>query len=345
MSAAAPINGTELLAQQPNHLLSNTDIETDILEYDLGLLMASDISQLDGAQLYNAATREQYLHTLATQHCQLMVNHLFALPSTAVPNDIGRLVTLPTPLLQLPREKPVPQPKPATKWEQFARAKGIHKKGKRDRLVYDEQTDAYKPRFGYSKTDENEPVIIEHKESPNNTDETVDPWTRAEQEKAANRAKNNSKQQKNIEYHSAAGQRVPGTIDLGSAALNANLHNKKFVKQAGKHAGTHVDHALAAVQQSTASMGKFDKHVDNEPEQKRRNVKQDAVLTNAAAEKQHNLSVLQNLFGRETAEQKREQSLDVDKAVRQVKSNEDKTNRQNKFKNAQRGKGKGKGRK
>jgi hypothetical protein len=48
----------------------------------------------------------------------------------------------------LPREKHVPEAKPLTKWEKFAKEKGI-KKTKKSRKVYDEQTKEYLPAFGY----------------------------------------------------------------------------------------------------------------------------------------------------------------------------------------------------
>lgn len=51
---------------------------------------------------------------------------------------------------RLPRAKPVPKPKPLTRWEKFAKSKGITKK-KKDRLVYDEATDAWVPKHGYGR--------------------------------------------------------------------------------------------------------------------------------------------------------------------------------------------------
>ena len=48
----------------------------------------------------------------------------------------------------LPREKPIPKEKPLTKWERFRLEKGITAKGKRSRMVYDETTKDWVPRFG-----------------------------------------------------------------------------------------------------------------------------------------------------------------------------------------------------
>ena len=48
----------------------------------------------------------------------------------------------------LPREKPIPKPKPLTKWEKFRLEKGITEKGKRSRMVFDPITKDWVPRFG-----------------------------------------------------------------------------------------------------------------------------------------------------------------------------------------------------
>jgi hypothetical protein len=49
---------------------------------------------------------------------QALVGQLFVLPSEAVQG--GRLAHLPAPTTALPREKPIPKPKPLTKWQKFA---------------------------------------------------------------------------------------------------------------------------------------------------------------------------------------------------------------------------------
>ncbi len=77
-----------------------------------------------------------------------MIRKVFSLPDAGRPKDGGRLVVLPDTTTPLPREKPVPKPKVQTKWEAFAEKKGIMKK-KRSRMVYDEESESYKPRYGY----------------------------------------------------------------------------------------------------------------------------------------------------------------------------------------------------
>jgi hypothetical protein len=84
----------------------------------------------------------------AANSVQFLVGRFFSLPSEPV--EGGRLVHLPPAVTVLPREKPAPKPKPLTRWEKFAKEKGIAKK-KKDLMVYDEQSKEWKPRFGYKR--------------------------------------------------------------------------------------------------------------------------------------------------------------------------------------------------
>lgn len=75
----------------------------------------------------------------------MLLSTLFSLPITPSPD--GPLGALPPPAFQLPRAKPLPKPKPPTKWERFAAAKGIQHK-KRDRKVWDEEKQEWANRWG-----------------------------------------------------------------------------------------------------------------------------------------------------------------------------------------------------
>jgi regulator of ribosome biosynthesis len=59
----------------------------------------------------------------------------------------GPLTLLPPPTTLLPRTKPLPKPKPPTRWERFAAAKGIQKK-RRERMIWDEERQDWVPRWG-----------------------------------------------------------------------------------------------------------------------------------------------------------------------------------------------------
>lgn len=59
------------------------------------------------------------------------------------------------------RAKPIPEAKKETKWEKFAKEKGIQKK-KRARMIWDEQTNEWRPRWGYKRANggiEDMPIV------------------------------------------------------------------------------------------------------------------------------------------------------------------------------------------
>lgn len=58
------------------------------------------------------------------------------------------LVVLPQPVMQLPREKAPPKPKPLTAWEKFAIKKGIDIHRKKSNRVFDEERQEWKDKWG-----------------------------------------------------------------------------------------------------------------------------------------------------------------------------------------------------
>lgn len=118
------------------------------------------------------------------------------------------------------RAKPVPQPKPETKWEKFAKEKGITKK-KRSRMVYDEEKEEYRPRWGYkrAKAGIEEQAIVEVKAGD---DPNVDPWTKAKLAKKERVQKNLKQQQKNKEDGKSP---LPFSFLITSNDTTANNNN------------------------------------------------------------------------------------------------------------------------
>jgi len=102
--------------------------EPDNLRYDLGNLAAFDISSIN-EEIYRKDP-EQYLLQTSTTKMQNLIGKLFELPTEQLEHLPGQMALLPKPTTSVPREKPVPQAKPKTKWEKFAAAKGIQKKKK-----------------------------------------------------------------------------------------------------------------------------------------------------------------------------------------------------------------------
>ena len=115
---------------------------------------------MDAAKFTGEGSDETLLE-VARAITQSLANKLFTLP--AEPVQGGRRATLPAPTTVLPREKPLPQPKPMTKWQKFAQEKGIVKR-KRSAVEFDEPSGEWKRRHGYGRAnDELDVPIIEAK--------------------------------------------------------------------------------------------------------------------------------------------------------------------------------------
>ena len=97
--------------------------------------------------------REAYLQSTARDGIQLLLGALFSLPTLSSPE--GPLAQLPPPTTQLPRTKPLPKPKPPTKWERFARAKGIQSQ-RRDKKIWDDERQSWVPRWGWKGKNKDE---------------------------------------------------------------------------------------------------------------------------------------------------------------------------------------------
>lgn len=106
------------------------------------------------------------------------------------------MAVLPTECTILPREKHIPEPKQDTKWEKFAKEKGIKNK-KRERMVFEEDSQEFRPRFGYKRAKngvEDMPIV----EIKNGQDPFKDPWAEERKDKKARVLKNEKSQKKNI---------------------------------------------------------------------------------------------------------------------------------------------------
>lgn len=127
--------------------------------FDLGHLVANDPNPFTPATP-KATDLNSALHCTARDGVQVLLNQLLTTcPVTSHPQT-GVLLTLPPASTALPRHKPLPKPKTPTKWELFARKKGIGKystrpgaqladKERRRKTVYDEATGEWVPKWGY----------------------------------------------------------------------------------------------------------------------------------------------------------------------------------------------------
>lgn len=92
-----------------------------------------------------SSNREAHLLALTLTSTQALLGGLFTLQTKST--EQGPVVKLPEPVFQLPREKPLPKPKPLTKWERFAKAKGISH-SKKDKKVWDDDKQEWVNRWG-----------------------------------------------------------------------------------------------------------------------------------------------------------------------------------------------------
>ncbi|WBW71730.1 ribosome biogenesis protein Rrs1 [Schizosaccharomyces osmophilus] len=128
----------------------STSVEKAIpLEFDLGNMSAFDVTPLDQTKLnsQNSREKEDYLASMARDNTQLLVNKMLALPKERTQD--GVLLALPETTTPTPRAKHLPKPKPETKWARFARLKGIAPKKREGKLVFDEASGEWVPKWGY----------------------------------------------------------------------------------------------------------------------------------------------------------------------------------------------------
>ena len=105
--------------------------------------------------IYRRRDVESYLQSNARDSIQALFSDLVDLPTKATPD--GPLTLLPAPKTILPRAKPLPKPKPPTKWEKFAAAKGIQKR-KKEKKVWDEEKQEWVDRWGWKGVNKKEEV-------------------------------------------------------------------------------------------------------------------------------------------------------------------------------------------
>ncbi|NWS81216.1 RRS1 protein, partial [Toxostoma redivivum] len=208
------------------------------LEYDLGNLVAVDRNPPPAAALRGAGPRrEALLQALARDNTQLLVSRLWELPAERAGGAGGPL--LPEPTFRLPREKPPPKPRPPTRWEQFARLKGIRRK-KKTSLVWDEQAKEWRRRWGYRRAG-GDPSRAWLAEVPAGADPDEDQFARLRREKRERVARNELNRLRNLARAHRAGSAVP------AAPLHPTGHQDR----------DELRRVARVARVSTASLGRF----------------------------------------------------------------------------------------
>eukprot|EP00163_Fabomonas_tropica_P009178 TRINITY_DN18981_c0_g1_i1.p1 TRINITY_DN18981_c0_g1~~TRINITY_DN18981_c0_g1_i1.p1 ORF type:complete len:336 (-),score=117.52 TRINITY_DN18981_c0_g1_i1:240-1121(-) len=177
------------------------------------------------------------LQATTRDNAQLLINAIFQLPSTSAGEIGGRLAQLPPPSTRLPREKHCPKPRPETRWEKFAREKGILNK-KRDRMVWDEDRQDWVPRWGYKSKANDDLSKDKNWVQELKTGQSWDTDELAEKKAAKRQRVAEQKRKEDRNVYEALGTRETKTVPKDKA----KLENKAKIHVAGV---------------SDASMGKY----------------------------------------------------------------------------------------
>ncbi|XP_050309946.1 ribosome biogenesis regulatory protein homolog [Anthonomus grandis grandis] len=261
------------------------------LEYDLGTLLAVDMNDFDTTKLRRE--KNDYFLNLARDNTQLLLNQLWDLPTEKVEEAI--MVKLPKPKTLLPRMKPVPRPKPLTKWQKFAQEKGIQKK-KKPKLSWDEQLKQWIPLYGFkrAKAEKEKNWVLE---VPQNADPNEDQFAKKTVAKTENVAKNELQRLRNI----AKGKKIK-VPRVG--VTNPEVSSAKDLQA-----------AVTVAKASTASLGKFQDKLPKEKEARgvteitpgaSRKRKMPPVAGDI--EKRENLNIVETILNKRP-------KLDIEKAV------------------------------
>ncbi|KAF9130582.1 Rhodanese- sulfurtransferase [Mortierella sp. 14UC] len=271
------------------------------LEYDLGLLTTYDQNPVNESELKR--NKEEYLQSLSRDNAQLLFNEIFQLPT--ISDDNGVMAMLPVPTTLLPREKPLPKPKPETRWEKFAKAKGIVNR-KKERMVYDDNSGEYKPRWGYKgiNDDGSKDWIIEVPSGANPMEDQYEARREAKKERID---KNEKRRQRNMEEGAVASKMDQKTVNKGE---RPNMDNARAMKR------KELENQIMISKNSTASAGKFDEAIkgDMKPKGIKRKFEPN-VTADLSKEKAGNMSILDRVVGKNG-----EDLVNVRKAIKATKA-------------------------
>ncbi|XP_018529458.1 ribosome biogenesis regulatory protein homolog [Lates calcarifer] len=293
------------------------------LEFDVGNLLACDKNRIESRD-FREQKKEDFLRSLARDNTQLLINEIWKLPTERVEEAI--VAKLPEPTTPLPREKPPPKPKPPTKWEQFAKLKGIQKK-KKTNLVWDENAKEWRRRWGYKRAnDDTKEWLIE---VPETADPNEDQFAKRVKAKKERVAKNELNRLKNIAR--AQKVKVPGV----GLTPTAQQSKDELVR------------AVSVAKTSTASVGRFQDRLPKEkaPKNTGKKRKFEPLIGDFSNEKQKQLELLKVMDSKKP-------KLDITKAVNKQMREEDREEASAKYKKGagkkgrkgnMSGKGKGKG--
>merc|ERR1712222_65837 len=210
---------------------------------------------------------EEQIKERGIQNLQVFYKELFSMAGKQVGEDDEKrdfdkpkdTVKLPETIIKLPRSKPLPKPKPLTKWEKYRAEKGIAPRKKRGRMVFSELTQDSVPRYGKGSEKalkEKSEWAIEEKEDLKGKD----PFTLRKQEKKLNKLNEKKKELSN--FQNAEKEKVSKSKDMKEKNSDSKIKSFKKVKNERLEKDKKgLSSQLENIQKSTASMGKFDKKI------------------------------------------------------------------------------------
>ncbi|KER22397.1 hypothetical protein T265_09511 [Opisthorchis viverrini] len=203
------------------HVPLGMSYRIQLAEVDLGNLLFEDKAPLEFDS--SGSVSDQHLRDIAKECTRHFFKLFWALPTEVVDNVT--ISKLPKPTFRLPREKRIPAVRDLTRWERFAKLKGIKNK-KKSRKVWDPTTQSWRPRWG--------------KDHP-----YEDQFAKLTKEKNERRAKNELQRLRNIARVVKPGQAPP----VGVLSESQGSRNE-------------LSRALSIAKVSDASMGRFNAPLD-----------------------------------------------------------------------------------
>lgn len=285
-NATTSLDGTALAAASTSKYKPTTvDQGSTPYQFDVGLLASINPNPVTACSAAHLADRTR-------DGVQSLVNKIFALPITRDP-DHGPLASLPAFTSKLPREKSMPKPKPLTKWEKFAKQKGIQSR-KKDKMVFDENTQEWVPRWGFKGANKDlEEQWIHELKNNGNTD--MDPAKTAKKERLAKKQKNEKQRLGNL-ARAAASTAASSAASSSSKGGLGDANAAKLARAAAREKRkAELEADVLRSRASTASMGRFDKTLQGEQKQKGLKRKFDPNEKDVGAERASNLALLNKL--------------------------------------------------
>jgi regulator of ribosome biosynthesis len=230
--------------------------------------MATDISPINDSADIRAVSQG---------NVQLLASQIFQMPREQT--DVGPVVKLDKLefIEQMPRMMPLPKPKVKSRWDRFAEERGITKQ-KRSRLVWDEASKDWVPRWGANsikhKADKQNWLV----EVPLNSSE--DPFEKKRLADQLVKAKQKLREARNKLDHS--NEKLPAGV------------NSSFVEGKKRNKET-LDEVLKRAQVSSGSAGRFDRRIESEKvmdQGKRKKL----LSSNPSEEKNQAMKIMNNVL-------------------------------------------------